>query len=194
MKMRNAGVMICTLGIALLFSGCGTAQREATEAAVNAAQTAINAATNAAQQFVPDQTKAAEDALRSARDSLAKGDYNAALVSAKEAAQKAKVALSSAAAKKEEWTNTWNTLNQSAPKAMGEVQAKLDAYKKNGKLPKGVDQAQMDAGKAQYEQLKQSWTEATKAYKNGNIADAMSKASAWKETLAKLRELLSITS
>jgi DNA repair exonuclease SbcCD ATPase subunit len=191
---RNTNLLVCTLGAALLLGGCGNAQREATEAAVNAAQTAINAATNAAQKYVPDETKAAQDALQSAKDSLAKGEYGAALTKAKQAAQKAKDALSLASAKKEEWTNNWNSLNQSAPKTMSEVQAKLDAYKKSGKLPKGVDQAQMDAARAQYEQLKQSWTDATAAYKSGNIADAMNKVPGLKERLAKLKELLGISS
>ncbi|MGB2626776.1 MAG: hypothetical protein WAK20_08290 [Candidatus Acidiferrum sp.] len=190
---RNANLLVCTLGIALLLGGCGSAQREATEAAVNAAQTAINAATSTAQKYVPDQTKAAQDALQSAKDSLAKGDYSAALASAKEAAQKAKDALSLASAKKEEWANTWNSLNQSLPKTMSEVQAKLDAYKKGGKLPKGVDQAQMDAARAQYDQLNQKWTDALAAYKIGDISDAMNKVSGLKEGLAKLKELLGIS-
>ena len=194
MKKRNAGVLISALGVALLFGGCGSAPREATEAAVNAAQTAINAAKSTAEKYVPDQTKAAEDSLQSAKDSLAKGDYSAALSSAKDAVQKAKDTLAAASAKKEEWTSTWNSLNQSAPKTMSEVQAKLDAYKKSGKLPKGVDQAQMDAAKAQYDQLKKGWAEAIAAYKNGNIADAISKSSTLKEGLAKLKELLGIPS
>ncbi len=159
MKKRNAGVLISALGVTLWFGGCGSAQRDATEAALNAAQTAINAAMSTAEKYVPAQAKAAQDALQSAKDSLSKGDYGAALSSAKDAAQKAKDALVAASAKKEEWTNTWNSLNQSAPKTMSEAQARLDAYKKSGKLPKGVDQAQMDAAKAQYDQLKKGWAE-----------------------------------
>jgi len=190
---RNASLLACLLGIVLL-GGCGNAQREATEAAVNATQTAINAATEAAQKYVPDQTKAAQDALQSAKDSLAKGDYSAALTSAKEATQKAKDALSLASAKKEEWNNSWNSLNQSVPRTMSEVQAKLDAYKKNGKLPKGIDQDQMDEARAQYEQLKQNYADAMAAYKRGNIADAMNKVPGLQEGLAKLKQLLGITS
>lgn len=178
--------------MAILMGGCGATQREATEAAVNAAQTAINAATSTAEKFVPDQTKAAQDELQAAKDALAKGDYGTALKDAQDAAQKAKDALAAASAKKEEWSNTWNSLSQSAAKTMSEVQAKLDAYKKSGKLPKGVDAAQMDAAKAQFEQLKQSWADASAAYKNGNLADAMSKAASLKDGFQKLKELLGI--
>ena len=77
---------------------------------------------------------------------------------------------------------------------MSEVQTKLDAYKKSGKLPKGMDQIQMDEAKAQYDQLKRGWADATAAYKSGNFADAMSKAATLKDGLAKLKALLGIQS
>lgn len=192
MRKQRAGIFVCTVGIALLFGGCGNAQREATEAAVNAAQTAINAATDTAGKYVPEQTKAAQDALQSAKDYLAKGDYGSALKSAQDAAKKAKDALSAASAKKEEWTNTWNNLNQSVPRTMNDIQAKINAYAKSGKLPKGVDQSQMEEAKAQFEKLKQSWADVTATYKNGNFADAMNKAVTYKEGLARLKELLGL--
>ncbi len=52
----------------------------------------------------------------------------------------------------------------------------------------------MDSAKAQFDQLKQSWADATAAYKNGNLADAMQKASTLKEGLQKLKDLLGIQS
>ena len=194
MSNRRAGMFAGMLGFAVLLYGCSAAQKEATEAAISASQTAINAAQGAAEKYVPEQTKAAQDALQAAKDALAKGNYEEALKDTKEATDKAKAALDAAKAKKEEWTNTWNNLSQSAPKPMNEVQAKLDAYKKNGKLPPGVDQTTMDSAKAQFDQLKQSWADATAAYKNGNLADAMQKASTLKEGLQKLKDLLGIQS
>jgi DNA repair exonuclease SbcCD ATPase subunit len=194
MKKRITCVLASALGFALLFGGCGAAQKDATEAAINAAQTAINAAQNAASKYVPEQTKAAQDTLEAAKDALSKGDYTEALKDARDAAQKAKDAVEAAKAKKEEWTNTWNSLNQSAPKSMSEVQAKLDAYKKNGKLPAGVDKTTMDEAKVQFDQLKQGWADATAAYKNGNVAEAMQKATSFRDGLMKLKELLGIQS
>jgi hypothetical protein len=194
MKNRNILLWACALGIALYIGGCGNAQREATEAAVNAAQTAINAAQGAAEKFVPEQTKAAQEALQTAKDAVAKGDYPAALSSAKDAAQKAKDAVAAATAKKQEWTNTWQSLNASAPKSMSEIQAKVDAYKKYGRYPKGVDKEHMDTAVARFDQLKQGWADATAAYKNGNLADAMEKAFSFKEGLQKLKELLGMQS
>jgi Domain of unknown function (DUF4398) len=192
MKKRAAVLVACTMGMALLLAGCGNAQREATEAAVNAAQTAVNAATATAEKYAPEQSKEAQDALLSAKEHLSHGDYESALKYAQEAAKKAKDALSTASAKKEEWTNTWNSLNQSVPRTMNDIQAKMNAYAKSGKLPKGVDQPHMEEAKAQFDKVKQNWADVAAAYRNGNFADAMSKASAYKEGLAKLKELLGI--
>jgi hypothetical protein len=192
MTKRSAILFACAIGMALLLGGCGNAQHEATEAAVNAAQAAVNVATNTAEKYAPEQSKAAQDALRSAKDFLAKGDYGSALKNAQDAAKKAKDALSAASAKKDEWTNTWNSLNQSVPRTMNDIQAKMNAYAKSGKLPKGVDQSRMEEAKAQFDKLKQSWADVTAAYNNGNFADAMSKSCTYKDGLAKLKELLGI--
>lgn len=192
MRKGKATWFLSLLGITMLVAGCGNAQKDATEAAINAAQAAINAATNAAEKFVPEQTKAAQDALQAAKDSLAKGDYGDALKNARDAAQKAQGAISAASAKKEEWRKSWDSLSASVPRAMGEMQTKVDAYTKRGKLPPGIDKETMEEVKARFEQLKQGWSEATAAYKHGNWADAMKKASIFKEGLQKLKELLGI--
>ena len=65
--------------MALLLGACGNAQRDATEAAINAAQTAINSAQGTTDKFVPEQINAAQDALQKAKEALAKGDYESAL-------------------------------------------------------------------------------------------------------------------
>lgn len=192
--MRNRKIILLAgaIEIAALLGGCGSAQHDATEAAINAAQTAINAAQGAAEKFVPEQTKAAQDALQSAKESLAKGSYAEALKEARDATQKAKEAVSAATAKKEEWANTWQSLNATAPKVLSEVQAKVDIYNKYGRYPKGVDKEHMDAAIAQLNESKQGWGEVTSLYKNGNWAEAMKKAATLQEGLQKLKDLLSV--
>lgn len=184
------GVLIA----ALLLAGCGTAQRDATEAAVNAAQKAVSAAQDAAEKYAPDQFKAAQDALQSAKDELAKSDYQGALKGAQEAVQKAKEALSTASTKKEEWSKDWKNLSASAPKTLNEAKARLDAYTKKGKLPPGITSDQMAEAQAQYDKLKEGWANAVAAYQKGDLADAMKNASWVQEGLQKLKELLGIKS
>jgi hypothetical protein len=178
------------LGAALLALGCGNAQKEATDAAINAAQTAIGSVQDEAAKYVPDQLAAANNALQSAKDALAKSDYTAALAAAKDATSKAKELATTAAAKKEEWTKTWASLNQSMPKSMDAVKAKLDAYARH--LPAGLDQDKLAEAKTQYEQLQQTWAEAAAAAAQGNLGDAIKKASGLKEVLMQLMTMLGI--
>jgi ATP-dependent Clp protease ATP-binding subunit ClpA len=182
------------LGLAVMLTACGGAQKEATEAAINAAQTAINAASAEAAKYVPDQLKSAQDALQSAKDALAKGDYSAALSAAKDASGKASDLVAAAAAKKEELMKNWTRLSESMPKSMEQVKAKLDAYSHGAKMPAGMDKSSLAAAKDQYAQLKQSWADATAAAQQGNLGAAMQKASSIKDVLAKLVEMLGIKS
>jgi len=83
-------------------------------------------------------------------------------------------------------------LNQSAQKAMDEVKRRLDAYSHGARLPAGLDKSQLNDAKTQYEQLKRQWSEAAATAREGNLPEAIAKASIWKEGLAKLMDLLGI--
>lgn len=191
--VKKTGWIVCALlGMALLAAGCGNAEKEATEAAISAAQAAINAGESEAQKYVPDQLQAAQTALQSAKDSFAKGDYPAALKAAQEATNKASEMVTAAAAKKEEWTKDWAELSASIPKTLDKVKYKLDAYSRGAHMPEGIDETTLADAKAQYEQLKQSWAEASGAAAQGNLGEAMQKASGMKEPLAKLVEKLGV--
>jgi len=141
---------------------------------------------------VPEELDQAKQALQSARNSLAKSDYQGALASARDAANRARDLAVSSAAKRKEWSDTWNSLNESLPKSMAQVKAKLDAYARNGRLPEGMDKDGMEQVKAQFERLKQEWTEATSAATQGLMGDAVKKASELKQELTDLMAKLGI--
>lgn len=194
MLRKTSWISCALLGIALAVAGCNGAQKEATQAAINAAQSAINAAQGDAAKFVPDQLQAAQTALQTAEDALAKGDYQAALTAAQDAANKAKDLAAAAAAKKDEWTRQWADLNTSMPKSLNQVKARLDAYSHGAHMPAGMDKTKLEDAKTQYDQLKQSWTDASAAAAQGNLSDAMKKASGIKDALANLMQMLGIKS
>jgi len=190
MKKRQVSWLAYVTGVALLLGACGNAQRDATEAAINAAQTAINSAQGTTDKFVPEQITAAQDTLQKAKEALAKGDYESALNGARDAAQKTRAAVNSAATKKEEWQKTWDNVRASAPRTLADIQIKMDLYKKYGRLPKGVGLEQMERAQAQFDQVKQDWTDALAAHKGGNFLDTAKKVSSFQEGLQRVKDLL----
>jgi hypothetical protein len=182
------------LGLAILLAACGGAEKEATEGAINAAQTALNAAASEAAKYVPDQLKSAQDTLQSAKDAWTRGDYPAALSGARDASKKASDMVAAAAAKKQELMKDWTSLSESMPKSMEQIRARIDAYSHGARMPEGMEKSVLATAKDQYTQLKQAWADATAAAQQGNLGDAMQKATGIKDMLAKLREMLGMKS
>ena len=180
------------LGMALTLAGCGDRQRDATEEAINAAQSALNSVRAEAEKYVPDQLHAADRTLQSARDSLSKGDYSSALAAARDAANKARDMAVSAAGTREEWKKTWNDLNQSLPKSMEQVKNRIDAYSHGARMPEGLDKDMLEEAKKEYADLKQRWENAKAAAQQGDWGDAIQKSTGLQDAIAKLKEMLRI--
>jgi len=178
------------VSVAVLLAACNGAQKEATEAALDAAQTAITAVQGEAAKYVPDQLKTTQEAMQSARDALAKGDYQGALSGARDAANKAKELAAAAAAKKDELGKNWASFSETFPKSLEEAKRRLDAYSHGARLPAGLEKEMLPDARAQYDQLKQGWNDAVASFQQGNLADATKKATELKEGLAKLAGLL----
>jgi hypothetical protein len=180
------------LGLALLAAGCGRAERDATEAAINAAQSAMDSVQAEAEKYVPEQLATARKTLQSARDELAKNDYGGALAAARDAANKVNDMAAAAVGKKAEWRKNWEDLNQSIPRAMDQVKGRMDAYSHGARMPEGVDKDMLEQVKAGYAVVKEEWEEAKAAAKHGDLGQAIEKATGTKEMLEKLREMLGI--
>jgi len=193
--LRTTSWLACgALALAMMLAACGGAEKEATEGAINAAQTAINAASSEAAKYVPDQLKSAQDTLRSAKDALAKSDYSAALSGAKDATKKAGELVAAAATKKQELMKDWTDTAESMPKSMEQIKARIDAYSHGARMPEGMDKSVLATAKDQYALLKQAWADAMATAQKGNLGDAVQKASGIKDMLAKLREMLGMKS
>ena len=74
------------------------------------------------------------------------------------------------------------------------MKTKLNAYAHGAHMPAGMDKEKLAEAKTQFEQLKQDWANASAAAIQGNLGDALKKASAVKDVLAKLMEMLGIKS
>lgn len=185
---KNLSIIVAVL-FAFSLAACSGGKAPA-EQAIKAAEEAFNVAKGEAVKYVPDQAKAVEDALNAARDSFAKKDYAAATSAATSVAAKAKELVSAAAAKKTELTKGWEDLSSGLPKMLDAIKSRVDTLAKSKKLPANLDKAKFEGAQSGLAEVNKVWDEANNAYKEGNLADALAKATTVKEKAAEIMSTL----
>jgi colicin import membrane protein len=172
-------MMICAL-----LAACGSKEKPLAEQAIKAAEEALNSVKSEAVKYVPDQMKSVEDAIKAAKASFDKGDYPGALNAAKDLPAKAKDLAKAAADKKAELTKKWEELSANLPKMVEAIKSRVDILSQSKKLPAGMDQATLDGAKTGLASIDEIWTQATEAFKGGNLTDALAKAGTVKDKAA----------
>ncbi len=180
-------VMAFTLCLAL--AACSTAKAPA-EAAIKAAEDALAAVRPEAAKFVPEQLKAVEDSLATAKDNFQKGEYQQALTAAQDLAAKAKDLGTAAAAKKDELMRSWQDMSGGFPGMMDAISKRVEILSKSRKLPVGLDKEKFESAKTTLASVTQAWSEASDAFKAGNLTDAVGKASAAKEKAVEVMNVI----
>jgi hypothetical protein len=163
---------------ALLFAGCSLSKTPA-QAAIKAADQALNTVRAEAQQFVPEQLAMLENALANARNSFDKGDYNAAIAAAKDIPMAIKNLATAIETKKAELPKVWDALTKDMPKLIADTKTAVAKAK-------GVDKAVLDEAKAGVDAMPATWTKAQEAFKAGNLAEAVGRATEIKDQAAKI--------
>ena len=188
---RNA-LRIAVALAALVVTACAS-DRDPAEKALKAAEDAIASVRADAEKFVPDQLRSVDDALKSARDSFAKGDYKAVLAAAPDISAKAQSLSAAASAKKAElaakqaeMTKSWEQMSEGLPKVVQAIQSRVDILSHAKKLPAGLDKAAVDGAKTGLEEINKAWGEAQDAFKAGNMSDALAKAGMVKSKAAEI--------
>ena len=169
----------------LLLVACSSDKGPA-EQAIKAAEEALNGVKAEAAKYVPDQVKGVEDAVKAARASFDKGDYTAALTASKDLAGKAKDLAKTAADKKAELTKSWETLSANLPQMVEAIKSRVEMLSKSKKLPAGIDQTKFDGAKTGLASITETWTQASDAFKGGNLADALAKAKTVKDKAVEI--------
>ena len=190
-KQTAVGITAAIAGLVLV--ACESADKAPAAAAITTAQTSIDAARGEATKYVPDQLKSAEDALATAKANFEKKDFKAALTGAQDAAAKAKDLGAAAAAKKAELTKTWEEVSSGVPQLAAAIKSRVDILSQSKKLPAGLDKAKLDGAKADLATLNQTWTEASEAFKSGNVTGAVAKARAAKDKAVEVMTALNMT-
>ncbi len=179
MSKRSMLIAIAFTGCLLLIA-CSTAKAPA-EAAIKAADEAIAGVKPEASVYVPDELKAVEDSLATAKDNFQKGEYPQALAGAKDLAVKAKDLASAIAAKKDELAKSWQDMSGGLPGMLSAIQSRMNILSKSRKLPAGIDKGNFESAKTSMATITQTMSEATEAFKAGNLMDAVNKAKTVKE-------------
>ena len=193
MKRRTIGLLSLAIAIAI---GCSS-QKEPAEKAIASAETALSAVRESAQKYVPDQLKAVDAQVAAAKDSLAKGDYAAALVAGTKltnaiddlknavSAKKAEVEAAVAKAK-----NDWASIGAELPKMIDAIRSRVDVLSKSRHLPAGVTKEGLASAKSGLDSLKTGLDEATSAASAGDFTTAVAKG---EELKAKAAEIMKST-
>ena len=170
--------LVLAAAVAALTTACS--QKGPAEEAIKAAEAAVAAAKGTVEKYVPAQWKALNDAVKDAKDKVAKGDYAAALAAAQAIPGKVTEATNAAKAKKDEFTQKWTELEGSVPGGIKAVEEKVASVAAMKKLPKGMDKAKLEAAQAGLADAKKGWDEAAAAAKAGDMLVAIDKATAAK--------------
>jgi hypothetical protein len=193
----SISIGVATVVAAVFLVSCESADKAPAAAAITAAQSALDAVKGEAAKWVPDQVKSVESAIADAKASFEKNDYKTALAGAQAAAAKAKdlsaAAAAAAAAKKAELTKAWEDASGGVPKMAEAIKSRVDILSQSKKLPAGLDKDKLEGAKAGLAMLNESWTQASHAFKAGEMTDAIAKASAAKAKAVEVMTALNMS-
>ncbi len=175
-KLLILGLMV----LPMFAAGCS---KGPAEAALKAADEAIAKVAPDAEKYVPEQFKTLTDAAAAAKASFDKGDYAAALATAKDLPTKATEVMTAATAKKDELMGQWNVLSKDMPILLADWQKKIDELIASKKLPKTATPERIEEIKAKFAEVGTTWTKATDAFNAGDIKGALENGSSVKSSI-----------
>jgi hypothetical protein len=181
------------LAAATILVGCGS--RGTAQNVVGQAEAKINEVKADASVSAPSELKAAESTLARMKQNYESHDYrvviadvpkfNEQLANLNTAIEQKQTATAAA-------TTEWATLSTDVPKAVEEIQARVDSLKPNA-LPKDVTKAELATAKTELETLKAAWAEATAEAQSGKTAEAAEKGRVVAAKTEELKSSLGIT-
>lgn len=173
--MRNPIRHVAAGLVLVMASGCA---KGSAESAVAAAEKAIGKIEVEATKVSPVELKAVVDSVAAMKGHIAAGDYRAALMGARSASSMVRDLESGMATRKEQLTNSFNAISAELPKQMTTVTARVAELAAMRRLPAGMDPAMVAALKTETGGWQAAWDGATKAFADGNLADALTQARA----------------
>ncbi len=194
--MKKLSVWLLAALAAALLAGCAN-QKAPAEQAVADATAALSAVREDAQKYAPDQLQAADEQLRSLKDSFAKGDYRAVLTSAPTLTSSIRALKVAAEAKKADAQialarakDAWGSASTEVPRMVEVIDSRIAALSKSHQLPRGVTRDGLAAAKPGVDSLKSMWSDAANAAAAGDFTSATAKAQTVKDKAAEIMKSL----
>jgi hypothetical protein len=163
--------MAVLLSAISLLAGCSS--KGPAETALKAADQALEGAQADLAAYVPDQMATLQQASTAAHEKFDKGDYKGAMADAQALVTQVQTAVTEAGQKKEEMAKMWGEYATHMPEMVAAVEAKVTELSAMKKLPAGMDAQMLDGIKAEMSAAQQQWGQATAAYQEGRVAEAM---------------------
>lgn len=174
----------------LLAAACSGA-RGAAEAAVAAADSALAVIGPEAARVVPDQLKPLTDAVAAAKDSMAAKAWNGALALVTDIPTRANDLAQAIVKEKADITEEINTLNVAMPRNLAAVKTRIDRLSR-GRLPRGLSAETFDSVKTIHAEGVDEWPRIMTAFQAGNLADAITRATALKLKVSRAMEAVGL--
>lgn len=163
--MKKLLIALCCVSLSLFAVSCSLTKAPA-DAAIKAGESAFNTVKEEAAKYLPDQVAAIDKVLVDAKAAFEKGDYKAALASAKDVPVKVTDLMTAVEAKKAELPKIWEGMAASLPKLITETKAAIASAR-------GVDKAVIDGAKTDLKTMEGSLTKATDAFKANDLIGAV---------------------
>ena len=176
--MKVTNVLMALTASAMLMTGC-MSQKDPAENAVTQAEAAMTDLRVDAAKFAPEELKTTETTLAKMKDKLAKQDYKDVIAEVPQFNKEVATLKETLVGRQTQViaaTREWESLNAEVPKAVEEIQVRVDSLASSPKLPKEVDKHEFEAAKASLETMKTDWAAATAAFSEGNATEAADKA------------------
>lgn len=163
--------MAVLLSAISLLAGCSS--KGPAETALKAADEALEGARPTLQSYAPEQLANLQSMSTSAHEKFDKGDYKGAMADAQAMTPAIQTAVTEASAKKEEFTKMWNDMSSALPAMMGSLETKVNELAAMKKLPAGMTAESLEGIKTQMAAAQAQWSQASTAYQEGRVAEAM---------------------
>jgi hypothetical protein len=190
MKSKKYWVPVVLVVIGLFVAACGSANKDAATAAIKVAEDSWNAVKAEVVKYIPDQAKSVDDSIKAAKENFDKGNFDAALETAKVIPDRVKALVAAAAAKKAELAKAWEEMSGGLPNMLEAIKSRLDILSQSRKLPAGLDKEKLDGAKGGYEAAAKMWEDAKAAFAGGNAADALAKGKTVKDKAVEVMTAL----